>query len=354
MPSERATSDAPEPGPAEAATSPGPSPWQVLAPLTDLVTPMAVRVAATLRLADLVADGVEDVGRLAERSGTDAWALGRLLRLLVRRGLFAEPSPGRFTLNEPASLLRSDDPSGMRLWFDLEGFGGRMDLAFTELLHTVRTGEPAWETVFGAPFWDYLAARPALAASFDETMANSLRTTAAATGHDWSGVRHVVDVGGGTGALLAELLRAHPALRATLVDLPETVARGRRFLTDLGLADRCEFAGQSFFDALPAGADAYVLSGVLHDWADEPATAVLRRCAEAAGPTGHVLILEWQGEGDDEQGTLAEMDLRMLVLCGGRERDADEYGALAAAAGLTVTGVRTTSSGHRLIDCRAA
>lgn len=331
----------------------GPSAWQVLAPITDLVTPMAVRVAATLRLADLIADGAEHVGELAERTAADPDALGRLLHHLTCHGVFTEPTPGRFTINETADLLRSDHPSGMRMSFDLDGFGGRMDLAFTELMHTVRTGQPAWESAFGAPFWDYLAARPAMAASFDTTMAGSSRT-AAATAYDWSGVRHVVDVGGGTGALLAEVLRANSSVRATLVDLPGTVARGRRFLAERGLDGRCEFAGQSFFDPLPTGGDVYLLSAVLHDWGDEPATAILRRCAEAASETGRVVIVESHGTAGDDPSMFAEMDLRMMVLSGGRERSIEDYRSLATAAGLATAGVRTTPSGLVVIDCRVA
>lgn len=117
---------------------------------------MAVRVAATLRLADLLTDGPQDADTLAQRSGTDADALGRLLRHLTCHGVFAEASPGRFTNNEMADLLRSDHPAGMQMSFDLDGFGGRMDLAFTGLMGTVRTGQPAWEAVFGAPIWNDL------------------------------------------------------------------------------------------------------------------------------------------------------------------------------------------------------
>lgn len=218
----------------------------------DLVTPMAVRVAATLRLADLVAAGVERVEALAERTSTNADALGRVLRQLVCRGIFTEPEPGRFALNDAARALQSDDPTGVRAWFDLDGFSGRMDLVFAELMHTVRTGEPAWEAAYGVPFWEYLDANPALAASFDAMMSDSPRITAAAA-YDWTGVGHVADVGGGTGALLIAVLGANPDIRGTLVDLPDTVARARPILAASGLEGRCEFAGQSFLTRCPPG-----------------------------------------------------------------------------------------------------
>src|SRR6266545_875725 len=147
--------------------------WQALGPLMDLVTPMALRVAATLRLADFMPDDGAGkgavLGDLAECAGADPDALARMLRHLVQHGVFTEPRPGQFAVNQTAALLRTGHPAA--LWLDLEGFGGRMDLAFTGLAHTVRTGEPAWEQVFGQPFWAYLDANPAISASFDAIMA---------------------------------------------------------------------------------------------------------------------------------------------------------------------------------------
>jgi ubiquinone/menaquinone biosynthesis C-methylase UbiE len=339
-------------------TSPGvpqPSAWQVLAPVIDLVTPMAVRAAAALRLADLMTEGAVPVDRLAARSGADPEALRRLLRHLVHHGVFTEPSPGEFGANEAAALLRSDHPSGMQVGLDLEGFGGQMDLAFTGLLHTLRTGQPAWQAVFGAPFWEYLAANPAMSASFDATMAAGSEYVAdAAAGYDLSAARHVVDVGGGTGELVAAVLEAHPRLRATLVDLPDTVERGRRQLAARGLAERCGAVGQSFFEPLPAGGDVYLLSSVLHDWGDSEAAAILRRCAEAAGERGRVVIIEQHAPEGGDPAMFAEMDLRMLVFCGGRERTLDDYTALAAEAGLAIAGVRTTPLGQVVLDCARA
>jgi hypothetical protein len=330
--------------------------WQALAPLMDLVTPMALRVAATLRLADLMPDDGTGEGSavadLAKRAGADPDALARMLRHLVQHGVFSEPRPGEFAVNQTAALLRSGHPAEMRAWLDLDGFGGRMDVAFTGLAHTVRTGEPAWEHVFGLTFWPYLDANPAVSTSFDAMMAAHADYRAEVVdGYDWTTVRHLADIGGGTGALLAEILRRHPNLRGTLTDLPETADRAREYLAGLGLADRCAVVGQSFFDPLPAGPDTYLLTRVIHDWDDVAARAILRRCAEAAGSTGRVLVID--GTSADNVAGFAEMNLRMLVLTGGRERTIDDYTALAASAGLKVTAVNRAMENHVIIECVA-
>jgi len=324
--------------------------WQILAPLIDLVTPMAVRVAATLRLADTMRDGPVGIDELARQVGADPDALARLLRHLVARGMFSQPLPGVFGANATAALLDSAHPSGMQVSLDLSGFGGQMDLVFTELLHTVTTGEPAWQRKYGAPYWEYLAADPVMSASFDQAMsagAEYVRDDLAS--YDWSTAEHVVDVGGGTGAFVAALLHEHAQLHITLVDLPATVERARTYLGDQGLDSRVDFAAQSFFDPLPGGGDVYVLNSVIHDWPDDAAAAILRRCAEAAGPKGRVLMIE--EEHDTENSSYAEMDLRMLVLCGGRERSLTEYTRLAGKAGLTVRHLETTPLGQVGIEC---
>jgi hypothetical protein len=328
--------------------------WRALAPLMDLVTPMALRVAATLRLADFMPDdGAGEgavLGDLAERSGADPDALARMLRHLVQHGVFTEPRPGQFAANQTAALLRTGQPGAV--WMDLDGFGGRMDLAFTGLAHTVRTGEPAWEQVFGQPFWAYLDANPPISASFDATMAVDAGNAAVADSYDWTTMRHVADIGGGTGTLIAEVLRRNPRLRGTLADLPETAARAGLYLAGLGLDGRCEIVGQSFFDPLPAGADAYLLSRIIHDWDDAAASAILRRCAEAAGSSGRVLVIE--SAADSDPAAFAEMNLRMLVLTGGRERTIDDYSALAAGAGLQINAVHDITERYVIIECVSA
>jgi 2,7-dihydroxy-5-methyl-1-naphthoate 7-O-methyltransferase len=327
--------------------------WQALGPLMDLVTPMALRVAATLRLADFMPDDGTGEGAvladLAERAGADPEALARMLRHLVQHGVFTEPCPGQFAANQTAALLRTGHPGAV--WLDLDGFGGRMDLAFTGLAHTVRTGAPAWEQVFGQPFWAYLDANPAIGASFDATMAVDAGNAPVADGYDWTTVRHVADIGGGTGTLIAEVLRHNPWLRGTLVDLPDTAARARQYLAGLRLDGRCEVVGRSFFEPLPVGADAYLLNRVIHDGDDAAASAILRRCREAAHRTGRVLMVESHGAAGGDPAAFAEMNLRMLVLTGGRERTIDDYSALAAGAGLRVTAVHDITERHVIIEC---
>jgi 2,7-dihydroxy-5-methyl-1-naphthoate 7-O-methyltransferase len=294
----------------------------------------------------------EPLADLAERVGADPEALGRMLRHLVQHGVFTEPRRGQFAVNTTAALLRTGQPGAV--WLDLDGFGGRMDLAFTGLAHTVRTGAPAWEQVFGQPFWAYLDANPAVGASFDATMAVDASNAPVAEGYDWTTVRHVADIGGGTGTLIAEVLRRNPWLRGTVVELPETAARARDHLAGLRLDDRCEVVGQSFFEPLPVGADAYLLNRVIHDWDDAAARTVLRRCGEAAQGTGRVLVVESLGAADADPAAFAEMNLRMLVLTGGRERTLEDYSALATSADLRVAAVHDIPAGQVIIECAPA
>lgn len=306
-------------------------------------------MVATLRIADHVAAGTTRIDDLAAASGADAGSLHRVLRHLVSKGVFEEPSSGRFALNEPARGLL-DSP--VRLGLDLDGFGGRMAYAWGSLLAAVRTGAPAYDEVFGRPFWEDLRAHPDLAASFDALMGPAGHGTpdpeVLVTG-GWESVRAVVDVGGGTGSLLAEILRARPTVRGTLVDLPPTVARSAEIFRAAGVADRVTTVGQSFFDPLPAGSDLYLLKSILSDWPDREAVAILRRCAEAARPAGRIVVLN--GVSPDESGGPSPA-LLMMVLVGGRERSLAEFRELARDAGLEVQAAERQPSGRFVVECR--
>ena len=191
--------------------------------LCDLCTPWCVHVVATLRIADHVAAGSTQIEALAAASGSDAESLHRVLRHLAGKGVFVEEAPGRFALDGPARGLLQ---SAMGQFLDLNGIGGRMAHAWSSLLTAVRTGSPAYHTVFGRPFWEDLQVHPEISESFDTLMGpagHGIPDAEVLVGGDWESVRSIVDVGGGTGSLLAEILRAHPAVKGTLVDLPATV-----------------------------------------------------------------------------------------------------------------------------------
>ena len=316
--------------------------------LSDLCTPWCVHVVATLRIADHIDAGNTEIGQLATASGAHRDSLYRVLRHLIGKGLFQEPAPGRFALNEAARALLEPP---VRLGFDLDGFGGRMAHAWGTLLSAVRSGGPAYHEAFGLGFWEDLDAHPDIAAGFDALMGpaghgvpdpNVLVDPA-----DWASVSTVVDVGGGTGGLLAEVLRARPQVRGTLVDLPRTVAGSGEVFQAAGVADRVTAVGQSFFDPLPPRGDLYLLKSVLSDWPDREATTILRRCAEAARPSGRVVVFNGAGPGEE-----ASPELLMMVLVGGKGRTLDELSALAREAGLEVSSVGRQPSGRVIVEYR--
>ncbi|MEU8803754.1 methyltransferase [Spirillospora sp. NPDC048819] len=310
----------------------------------DLVTPMAIRVAATLRLADHIAAGARTTDALAAAVDADRDALGRMLDHLVTAGVMSRAGTGTYDLTAMGEQLRDDDPEGLRSWLDMEGAIGRADLCFVELLHTVRTGEPAFPRRFGRAFWDDLSADSGRAASFDALMGARLAADmpAVAAAYPWGTLGHLVDVGGGNASLLIAVLRAHGDLRGTVIDLAGPAARAEQAIASAGLGHRARAQAGSFFDALPAGAGGYLLSGVLHDWDDEDAVRILRRCADAASDTGKVLVLDHLS---DAHGTThTEGDLRMLCYVRGRERTLDRLGELAESAGLRVGSVMPVGS----------
>lgn len=302
----------------------------------DLVTPMALRVAATLRVADHIARGVSTAVEMAPLVQVDADALDRLLRHLVTIDVLVRDETGRYTLTARGEPLRDDHPSGSRALLDIDGAIGRADLSFVHLLHSVRTGDAAFPVLFGRPFWEDLASDPKRHASYDAQMGVDVAVWAQAIvpAYDWGALGHVIDVGGGNGTLIAALLRAYPTLRGTVLDQPATAEAARTTLTAAGVGDRSDVVAGSFFDPLPSDADGYVLSAILHNWSDEAATTILRRCATAAGKSGRVFVIEKTGA--DGESPRTDMDLRVLAYMGGRERGVSELSSLAAGAGLEV------------------
>jgi hypothetical protein len=329
--------------------------------MLDLTTPWCLRVAATLRIPEHIAAGRAGIAELATAAGCDRDALHAVLGHLISQGVFTEESPGRFACNRAAGQL-AEIP-----FLDLNGIGGRMAHTWGTLLDYVRTGQPAYQQVFGRPFWEDLAAHPRIAAEFDALMGpagHGVPDFDIELSDGWEDVRTVVDVGGGTGAMLASLLRRHPQVQGILVDLPGTVARAGEIIESFGVAGRMTVRGQSFFDPLPAGAGLYLLKSVLNDWPDEPTVAILRRCAEAAQaaaeaaqaatplttqPTSAIAILG--GVSADE--TPRSLGIDMLV-AGGKTSTLTRFTELARQAGLEVVAARTQASGRFVVECRPA
>lgn len=324
--------------------------------MATLFTPWSLRAAVTFGLPDLIAEGVNDVDQLAARSGTDACALSRLLRHLTNLGFLYEIQPDYFELSQLGQVLRSDHPAQLVRFYDQSNpFIRAGDSVIPGLLYSVRTGVPAWERTFGRAFWDDLASNPDLAKAFDEAM--SVHASQAggkiADAYDWTTVRRLVDVGGGTGQVIAEVLRAHSHLRGTLVDLPATAARAAETFDVAKVADRVELVGQSFFDPLPAGADAYLLTHVIHNWCDMDSVKIMRRCADAAGIDGRVLLVEQVISADRVARNMisSQRDLSMLVVLGSKERSEEEFQQLGDTAGLALSStVPLTTDGIFILE----
>jgi hypothetical protein len=312
--------------------------------VADLATPMAVRVAATLRIADHIASGLRTAPELATAIGVDADILERLLRHLATKGVLSRDDAGQYALSPPGLCLRDDHRGGIRARLDLDGAVGRADLSFAQLLHTVRTGEPAFHSQFGRTFWEDLATDPDRLASFDNQMGADVSAWAPAviSAYDWGSLDHLVDVGGGNGSLMTALLTEHPTLRGTVLELPATAAVAQRAFEAAGLTDRADAVAGSFFDPLPPGAPGYLLTAIIHDWDDDSARVILQRCREAAGAHGTVFVIEKIGVDGTAPDT--EMDLRMLAYFGGRERSLTELTALTQQSGLQVAAVHAAGA----------
>ncbi|MFI5779615.1 methyltransferase [Nocardia sp. NPDC051570] len=296
-----------------------------------LATPMALRVAVTLGLPDRLRGGGATAEQIATEIDVSPVALELLLGHLATLGIVEHAATGYRTTDYGATLC-SDADNGLTNFLHLNMAGGRAELAFVELLHSITTGHAAYARRYGHDFWTDLDRNPHLRTSFDRQMTHRFRDQIPhiVTGYDWSRFATIVDVGGGHGTVLAAILAAHPRLRGHLIDLEPTATEAAHTFAAHHVEDRTRITARSFFDPLPKGADAYLLCDILHDWDDDHAHRILARCAEAVHPTGRILIIEPVGG----RAAATEFDLAMLVIFGGRERRIDEFRTLATAHGL--------------------
>ncbi|WP_406327555.1 methyltransferase [Streptomyces sp. NBC_00203] len=295
-----------------------------------------VYALAELNVADQLIKGPRTVTELADAVGADEAALYRMLRCAALLGVFQELDGRQFALTPIAEGLRTDLPDGVRDAVLLDGSGFFWG-SFGSILHSARTGHPGFDAANGMSFWEYLQANPEAGEVFDDAMTTISRRLGGLylDRVDFSRFPVLADVGGGRGYFLAEILRRHPGIRGVLFDRPQVTDTAGELLGEREVAERVDVVGGDFFtDPIPAGCDAYVLKTVLHDWPDDKAVEILRRVREAIGDSaGRLLVLEQVVAPGNTWDTAKFLDVDMLVVMGGRERNLDEWRELLAAGG---------------------
>jgi hypothetical protein len=299
-----------------------------------------VAAACRLNLPDLVVNGPKKAGELAGATGTNELAMHKLLRGLAGCRVFVEQADGCFASTDISDAFRTDKPGvrNLTLMLSEESYD-----VWADLMYTLRTGKPAYERVRGRGRWEELAEKPEAAAQFNAAMVEITRAVSGAfiAAYDFKGARTVIDVGGGTGALLAAVLKAYPDLNGVLFDLAAGLAGARDAMSSAGLDGRVKFVEGSFFQSVPSGGDVYLLKSIIHDWDGEQATAILKTCRAAMRPSSKLVLLERvmpeRVDDPDHDFTNVVSDLHMMILFGGQERTPSEYGRLLSGAGLALT-----------------
>jgi hypothetical protein len=294
--------------------------------------------AAKLRIADLLANGARASAELAHEIGVDPRALYRLLRALTMVGLVTEAPGQRFALTELGATLRSDVPGSMRAWVEFCGDPFYLE-AWAHILHSVETGRPAFDHVHGKPLFDYLAEHPKESRIFDDAMTSLTSNDAPdiVAAYDFAPFERPVDVGGGRGTLLLEILRTHEHATGVLFDRPHVTDGVAEQIGELGLSGRCVVQSGDFFTEVPAGGDAYLLKYILHDWDDANCARILSNCRRAIAPHGKLLAIELVVPPVGVAGHSKLDDIEMMVLLGSQERTEEEYTTLMERSGFRLT-----------------
>ena len=313
----------------------------------------AIYVAAKLGIADLLKDGPKKVDELANITGVHGNSLYRLLRALASIGIFAEKGDGHFELTPMASALQSDIPMSLRPYVLLLGDKSWWE-PWGNLLHSVKTGEAAFDHIFGMGYSEYLETHPDIAKIFNECMTSvsQAHNPAIVGSYDFSSFQKIVDVGAGHGSLLTAILKANPTATGILFDLPHVVNSIDKSNVEIG--GRCEIMGGDFFEEVPAAGDAYILKQIIHDWNDELSIKILKNCHKAMTEKGRVLIIEAVIEPGNAQSISKFFDLHMLVTGpGAKERTESDFRSLFNAAGFELSNIIPTASSFCIIEgCR--
>lgn len=315
------------------------------------VAAQALWVVAELGVADHVHDEATPVETLAQMTGANADALYRVLRFLASIGIFREQEERRFGHTQMSDVLRHDHPSRSRAAVRMIG-NPPFWSALGEFMHSVKTGETGFIKAHGQGVFPFLAEHPDDAAVFNDAMIgiHGSEPPAVAAAYDFAKLQTVVDVGGGTGNLIIHILRRHPHLKGVIFDLPHVAEAARDRLAAEGLAERCKVESGSFFERVPSGADAYILSHIIHDWDEASCIKILRNCRDAMKPSGRVLLVEMVIPGPNEPHPGKALDLIMLAIPGGRERTPEEYRQLLNKARFRLERIVPTESPVSVVE----
>jgi hypothetical protein len=310
----------------------------------------AIYAAAKFAVADHLKDGPKTVGELAGATSTDPDALYRLLRALASVGIFAEGDSRRFSLTPLAEPLRSDVAGSKRALALMSG--DEQFRTWAEIDYSIRTGKVAFDKVFGKPVFDYLGEHPDKARIFDAAMVgiHGRESSAILDAYDFSVFGVVADIGGGNGSQMTEILKRHGRMEGMLFDLPHVIERATERIRAAGLLDRCKLVAGSFFDAVPEGADAYLLRHIIHDWDEDKCLAILRNCHRAMRPDSKLLVIESVIPAGNEPFHGKFLDLVMLLIPGGKERTESEYRTLFERAGFVLTHVMPTGGEVSIVE----
>jgi SAM-dependent methyltransferase len=336
-------------GPAK-ATGENPSPPALFEMATAYWVSQAIYVAAKLGIADLLRDRPQSCAALAASTGSDAPSLFRLMRALSSVGIFCHLGGGRFALSQLAERLQTDVHGSLRAM--VITIGEIHYQACGNLLHSVQTGSPAFDAVFGASLFDYLQRNVDAADAFNKAMTNvsSMLAYAVVMAYDFAGISSIVDIGGGQGKLLEKILQFTPDITGTVFDTASTIERAQQSLGSHAWSRRCSYVIGDFFTTVPQGADAYLLCGVIHDWDDRRAIRILRNCHRAMAKKGRLLIVDMVVPDTEARSFSKLLDLNMLAMTGGRERTKDEFHALLDAADYKLTRMVPTMAPQSIIE----
>ncbi|MDI1479593.1 methyltransferase [Polyangium sp. y55x31] len=314
----------------------------------------ALNAVVQLGIADRLATGPKTAEALASEANAHPLSLYRVLRVLASKGVFTEDDERRFHLTPAAQLLCTGGPFSMQGMVQLGTLPPTME-AVAHLPHTVKTGQCAFEYRHGVGFFEYLSQHPALGEVFDKAMAgvSDADNRAVAQAYDFGAASRVVDVGGGLGGLLVEVLRIYPSVHGVLYDRPEVVGQPGR-IAAAGLDARVDRIAGDLFTSVPEGADIYLLKRILHDWADDTCVTILKHCRRAMAAGGRVLVIDALMPPGNTDHPSKALDLCMLTVVPGRERTEAEFEALFQAAGLKIARVIPTANSVVILEGIAA